>query len=319
MIETPTGDGSRPATGLRHILYPYEGDDAFLRGSLAYVGEALSEGALVVISVSGERREALREGLAAVEGQERVSFMDAASVGSNPARLIPAWQQWIGKQSADGQEVRAIGENRWNGRSQDEAGELRYHEWLLNQAFAKAPMWWLLCPYDTAGADPEQLAALQRCHPMVLAGGRPESNTGYVDEEFAFAELAAGCDPDRELAYGQGDLHLVREKVAGCAARCGLSGSRLADLLVAATEIAANSIQHGGGTGTLRAWRDGATLICEFHDAGHIADPLVGRLRPPVSQDGGRGLWLANQLCDLVQIRSRPETGTTVRLHTYLA
>ena len=41
--------------------------------------------------------------------------------------------------------------------------------------------------------------------------------------------------------------------------------------------------------------------------------PLAGRLRPPPTQEGGRGLWLANQLCDLVQIRSRPGR-TTVRL-----
>ena len=31
-------------------------------------------------------------------------------------------------------------------------------------------------------------------------------------------------------------------------------------------------------------------------------------------QPGGYGLWLANQLCDLVQIRSLP-AGTAVRLH----
>ncbi len=29
---------------------------------------------------------------------------------------------------------------------------------------------------------------------------------------------------------------------------------------------------------------------------------------------GGRGLWLANRLCDLVQVRSG-EQGTVVRLH----
>ena len=31
----------------------------------------------------------------------------------------------------------------------------------------------------------------------------------------------------------------------------------------------------------------------------------------------GRGLWLANQLADLIQIRSAPE-GTTIRLHAWL-
>jgi hypothetical protein len=45
-------------------------------------------------------------------------------------------------------------------------------------------------------------------------------------------------------------------------------------------------------------------------------DPLTDRRRPAPNQDGGRGLWLANQLCDLVQIRSFP-SGTTVRMHMH--
>ena len=34
-------------------------------------------------------------------------------------------------------------------------------------------------------------------------------------------------------------------------------------------------------------------------------------------QEGGRGLFLVHQLCDLVQLRSSP-SGTTVRLFTWL-
>jgi hypothetical protein len=36
-----------------------------------------------------------------------------------------------------------------------------------------------------------------------------------------------------------------------------------------------------------------------------------------VTLEGGRGVWLANQLCDLVQIRSAPRS-TQVRLHITL-
>jgi two-component sensor histidine kinase len=32
---------------------------------------------------------------------------------------------------------------------------------------------------------------------------------------------------------------------------------------------------------------------------------------------GGRGLWMVNQLCDLVQLRSFPD-GAAVRVHVYL-
>jgi anti-sigma regulatory factor (Ser/Thr protein kinase) len=40
----------------------------------------------------------------------------------------------------------------------------------------------------------------------------------------------------------------------------------------------------------------------------------VGRARPTFDQESGRGLWMVNQLCDLVQIRSSP-ADTVVRLH----
>jgi anti-sigma regulatory factor (Ser/Thr protein kinase) len=86
------------------------------------------------------------------------------------------------------------------------------------------------------------------------------------------------------------------------------------DLVIAASELAANSVMHGGGSGTLRLWRENGSLLAEVEDRGQIEEPLVGRLRPGIAQEGGRGLWLANQLCDLVQIRSGA-AGTTVRLH----
>jgi hypothetical protein len=45
-----------------------------------------------------------------------------------------------------------------------------------------------------------------------------------------------------------------------------------------------------------------------------LEDPLIDRVRPAAHAAGRRGLWLANQLCDLVQIRTLP-SGTVVRLH----
>jgi anti-sigma regulatory factor (Ser/Thr protein kinase) len=67
----------------------------------------------------------------------------------------------------------------------------------------------------------------------------------------------------------------------------------------------------------LRIWQEPGALICEVDDEGHIHDPLVGRVRPDTEEYGGRGMWLVNQLCDLVQLRSFP-TGTVARLHMWL-
>ena len=64
-------------------------------------------------------------------------------------------------------------------------------------------------------------------------------------------------------------------------------------------------------------WHDGDELLCEIHDKGTLADPLAGRRRPAPDAAGGHGLWLVNQLCDLVELRSGP-AGTTVRMHMAL-
>src|SRR5204862_284663 len=70
---------------------------------------------------------------------------------------------------------------------------------------------------------------------------------------------------------------------------------------------------HGGGTGRLRVWREPDAVVCEVRDAGRIDAPLVGRVVPSPRPDGGPGLWLANQPCDLVQLRAF-DAGATVRV-----
>ena len=110
----------------------------------------------------------------------------------------------------------------------------------------------------------------------------------------------------------------MRELVTAWSTSRGLSADRVRDLMLAVTEVASNSIRHGGGQGTLRVWAGKGALVCEFHDAGVITDPMVGRVRPAANQIGGCGLWFVHQLCDLVEIRSNPRDGTQVRLHMYL-
>ncbi|MEW1914348.1 sensor histidine kinase [Kitasatospora sp. NPDC085895] len=300
--------------GLRHILFPFEGEDRFLAGALSFVEGALGADEAVVVAVSDPHEELIRQALADTGTADRVSFLDTAELSRNPGRLIPVWQAWIEKASREGRPVRAISENPWAGRTSAESTELRYQEWLLNRAFADAPIWWLLCPFDTvADAAGTTLAALERTHPLVLRDAGPTTGSAYTDEPYAFEPLTDPCDPDEALAFTAGQLASVRDRITVCAGRHALAGDRLRDLLLAATEVAANSIKYAGG-GTLRTWAEETRFVCEFRDSGHIADPMAGLVRPTVGQVGGRGLWLAQQMCDLVQIRSSAENGTTVRL-----
>ena len=113
-------------------------------------------------------------------------------------------------------------------------------------------------------------------------------------------------------------LSEVRKLVTQLADQHGLGAEAVEGLVLALNEVATNSVRHGGGRGVVRAWVTPASLVCEVRDEGVIADPLVGRFRPGPTQGGGFGLWLANQLCDLVQVRSSGQ-GSVVRLHMRLA
>ena len=120
------------------------------------------------------------------------------------------------------------------------------------------------------------------------------------------------------MSFWLADVADVRRLVGEHDAAAGLRPDRIADLVLAVAEVMANSIRYGGGQGILRTWRPEDALVVEIADAGHITDPLVGRRPPSEQAEGGHGLWLANQLCDLVQVRSSP-AGTAVRLHSWLS
>ncbi|MGW3097970.1 anti-sigma factor RsbA family regulatory protein [Streptomyces sp. NPDC001102] len=305
-----------PAAGYRHELYPYSGREEFVEGTASFIQDALDGGEAVVVAVPHHKASLLR---AEIREDEAVRYVDTSKVAHHPGRLIAAWQEWLQGHASDGRPVRGIGESPWEDvRSPAEAAELRYHEWLLNKAFAQGPAWWLLCPFDVADSR-AALREMARCHPELRRDGRTSPCEDYDPQApYAFAPLNRPCDPHEEFAYGNGDLPALRDKIAACAELHGLADRRLRELHLAATEVAANSIRHGGGRGVLRLWSEDGRLVCEFRDAGYIADPLAGRIRPTATQAGGRGLWLIHQLCDLVEIRSTPAEGTTIRLHTEL-
>jgi anti-sigma regulatory factor (Ser/Thr protein kinase) len=120
------------------------------------------------------------------------------------------------------------------------------------------------------------------------------------------------------LIFGVDGLDEVRRLVRRRAAQAGLAPGRTEELTLAVHELATNSVRHGGGNGTVRAWYADRALVVEVRDQGQIADPLAGRAIPDVRLEGGRGLWLVNQLCDLVQLRSS-ERGTTARVLSWLS
>jgi anti-sigma regulatory factor (Ser/Thr protein kinase) len=304
--------------GFRHeVIFHSDGADGFARQTMPLIERALEHRAPVLLAVSPDRIAVLREALGAQAG--RVGFLDIRRLGSNPARMIPAWREFLRGAEIGKGEPLGIGEPVWSGRSTAELDECWRHEALLNLAFGVGRPWRLLCPYDLDALEDHVIEAAHLCHPPITVpdDGRPSSCYRRQIRPFdgTLEEPPAEAD---ELCFGEAELGLVRRRLSGWARAQGLPTEAVQDLVLAVDEIATNSIRHGGGSGRLRMWRHGPALLCEIRDRGRMRDPLLGRVQPGEEAVCGRGMWIVNQLCDLVQIRSSA-SGSQIRLHKRLA
>lgn len=299
-----------------HEALLYQGDRGFLAETVPFIRAGLTAGEPIMVAVSGARIQKLARALG--EDADQVHFVDMQAIGTNPARIIPAWVQFVEDASPDGRLVRGIGEPIWPQRSGPELAECERHEALLNLVLAQHPQLHLLCPYDISALSPDALHAGLRTHPVLLQQGDRRSSEDYVGMDPATAPFAgplpAPPSPVHQMEFSAGQCLEVRAFVARHALTLKLPTVRRADLEWAAAELVTNSIRHGGGRGTVRVWEESGGLVCEVQDQGRLDNPLAGRARPEESAAQGRGLWLVNQLCELVQIRSSAGS-TTVRIH----
>jgi len=306
------------AARFRHEALLYAGMDGFLAGTLPFVHGALEDEEPILVAVGADKIASLRSELGA--GADGVAFADMALIGANPGRIIPAWRQFANRHARPGRSLRGIGEPIWAGRSPAELVECQRHESLLNFAFADTPAFRLMCPYDTSALGADVLEEAERSHPHVVEDGLYRDSTTCRDLDAVAAPFDAGMPESPpgadELSFGAEGSSPVRGFVARVAERAGLRRQQVGDLVLAVAEITGNSVVHGGGRGVVRAWEQPEGVVVDVEDRGRIEDPLAGRRRPATAQVGGWGLWLANQLCDLVQVRTFAR-GSLVRLHMY--
>ena len=108
------------------------------------------------------------------------------------------------------------------------------------------------------------------------------------------------------------DLAMIRRHVLEICMSAGLDHDRCSQLGLAANEITANAIQYGGGHARVVITAGIAQISVEVHDHGPgitVAKPE----RPEPTAPHGRGLWLAEQLCDGMPVASTAR-GTSIRL-----
>jgi len=244
-----------------------------------------------------------------------VTVAKMADFGTNPARMITVLRTFVAEHS--GRPVRYLAEPAWPGRPAAELHEVARHEALLNVAFAEARVT-MLCLYDEAALPRSVISHACAAHPALRRGGLDVPNPDYTEPAEYLAELDKPLVPPAHaatLAYDH-DLRPVRSLVAAFARESGLPSARCTDLVIAASEVAANTLRHTSGAGIVRVWSTDAEVLCQLDDFGFITDPLAGHWRHERNLPGGQGLWLVNQVCDLAEISSS-SAGTSIRLHMY--
>lgn len=306
--------GAVQADAYRHEAVLYRGDDGFAEALAPFVADAVEAGEAVLVAVGPAKADLLRQHLGSAWAAVQVAGVPD---GSNPARLLAVWRAFLAEHAGTGRRLRGVAETFGVARRQAERRECELHEGLLNVAVDPSAPFWLRCGYDTSTLEPADLALAERTHPHLLDGAAYRTSDAYepkaADRALAtpLPAVPTGAEP---VSFDAPSLARLRALVADRARRAGIPEHRLGDAVLAVDELATNSIRHGGGAGTLWTWTEDDHFLVEVADAGRLRDPLAGRFLPPIDQGRGRGLFIANQLADLVQIHSG-EDGTAVRLH----
>jgi anti-sigma regulatory factor (Ser/Thr protein kinase) len=299
---------------LVHQVLLYEDTRQFLGAILPFIRDGVDRGDPVLAVTTEANSSMLRDELG--PKADGVKFVEPARWYDAPGRTLAACHRYV-QERRDGQEqVRLVGEPVWAGWDEVQTASWKRFEANLNVAFASSRAW-MICSYDARLLSPEVLADARRTHPQLTGGA---ACAEYAEPAEFCAKWQLDLVPPPLGGYSvlgfDGDPAPVRRFAIAEAARLGMPVARMDDLLLAVNEVTTNAIRHGAGYGQVRVWRDDRYLLCEVFDPGTALDTVFGGLPPSPDSEGGHGMWITRQLCDLVEIRPLPG-GTTVRLYIH--
>jgi hypothetical protein len=276
-----------------------------------------AEEAVMAILPPG-RRWALREALG--PAGRLVRWLDMEGAGRNPARIIPFLGRFIASNREDrvhrrGVPVLVVAEPVYSARTGAELVEAQQHESLLDLAFGDVPEFTKICPYNLTSLPTSVIEEARRSHPYLRSNGADQRNPDYDGpepvERWSSAPLPQPPAGQRRLIFGRGIPSSVVEFVTSQCARLGLSAAKSEDMCLAVIAAARGFCPEGG---TLRMWSERNTVIAEVEGSERTEKPLAGREISAPRAYPERGLWFANQLCDLLQLRTTA-AGSAVRMH----
>ncbi len=312
--------GSRAVDhGCAHTAVLYHSEQEFLQSVAAFLVEGFDKGESAWVAIPAAKVGPLRDTLSVASGGvvHDVTWVDVTETGRNPGRILGAELAFSARHRH--RPVRIVAEVVWPGRRAFEYAGCLQHEALSNVAFDGSGVT-SLCPYDALRLTGEVLDDVWLTHPLVEEGGTQQRSAQYSLD----AALRRGNEPlitspvaVTSTVSEPADLSRARQHSTRYGRLLGLSPDRIADLQLVVTELATNSLQHGGGSSRLAFWEHEGHLVCEARDTGYLADPLVGRRPPATDRPSPSGLFVVNALADLVRTHTSPD-GTTIQAYLRL-
>ncbi|WP_103350760.1 sensor histidine kinase [Amycolatopsis sp. CA-128772] len=306
--------GRVAARGYDHAAVHYTSDAELLAVAVPFLERGLAAGEPTVVSLEPERAELVRSALPAAA---RVDYLAAGDLYARPAAAIRSYRDMMAGFVAGGAAgIRIFGElpqaaidTSWDWWARYEAA--------VNHAYDEFPLR-SICAYDIRTTPRHVLDDVARTHPFVATpDGGHHTNTGYIDP-LSFLTVQRPLTPlPIELTEPWVELADPRPSVARravvAAGPATLPEGELDDLVLAVSEIVDNALRHGRPPVRVRIWADAEHVVVAVHDSGEGPDDPFAGLLPADRRVGGRGLWIAHQVCAQVTLH-HDETGFTVRL-----
>jgi anti-sigma regulatory factor (Ser/Thr protein kinase) len=301
--------------GYDHAALLYHSEREYVDRLVQFIGDGLELREPILVAVPGDRLASLRGALG--DAGADVTMADITDFGRNPGRILAGQLAFVERHT--GRRVRIVAEPAWVGRSAFEYLACMQHEALANIAFAGADITGL-CPYDASCLDESVLADVRLTHPQIWQDGSRRHCPEYAVDaalDQCNQPLATSAAAVTHTVEQAGDLAGARRCGERYSRLLGMTADRVADLLLVATELATNSLDHAAGACRMAFWYENGYVVCEARDMGYWADPLAGR-RPPVEgSPGPYGLFVVNAIADLLRTHSTA-AGTTIQAYLRL-
>ena len=300
----------RQEEGLRHSALVYSSQDEYLSRAVPFLRDGIDAGEGAIVAHTKPGLAMMREALGPDAAQ--VTFFDVSAAYTRPARTLASYHEVYAQQLRETPYVRAVADVQF-GRDPAEWDLWTTYEAVFNRSFAHLPTW-VICSYDANRAPDRIIESVWQTHPEVGTGDTWGPSEHYEEPEELVRRLTpvpVALPELRSIPFGR-NVEELREHLARELAAEEVGQAQSLDMLLAATEVAENAVQHGGGIEEVRLGRADGRFVCEIIDRGEgFDDPTAGYLAP--REGVGNGLWVARQLTWRLEFFHSP-IGFTARI-----